>query len=112
MKSAMKRAALRVCSRRCVYCGQSVESCSATLDHVLPVARGGRHEPGNIVCACKGCNQLKGDMLPLQFFFEHPWAGLNFIRYARAAHRALKRSAQRAVSLSLASAELPYTASA
>lgn len=103
-KSAMKRAALKVCNRRCVYCGTSIECNAATLDHVVPVARGGRHEAGNLVVACKACNQLKGGMLPLQFFFLHPWAGLNFVRYARAAHRALKRGAQRAVSLSLAQA--------
>jgi 5-methylcytosine-specific restriction endonuclease McrA len=102
MKRAMKRATLRTCSRRCVYCGQSVEPCNATLDHVYPLAHGGRHERANLVAACKSCNQLKGDMLPLQFFFTYPWAGQNFLRYARAVHRAFKRGAQRAVSLALA----------
>jgi 5-methylcytosine-specific restriction endonuclease McrA len=102
IKSALKRATLRVCSRRCVYCGTSVETCSATLDHVFPVAHGGRHQRCNLVAACHSCNQLKGDMLPLQFFFSNPWAGLNFLRYARAADRELKRIAQRAVSLALA----------
>ena len=31
-----------------------------------------------------------------------PWAGANFIRYARTVHRALKRGARRAVSLAFA----------
>jgi hypothetical protein len=35
---------------------------------------------------------------------RHPWAGHNFILYARAVHRALKRSARRAVSLAYARA--------
>ncbi len=41
-------------------------------------------------------------MLPAEFFARFPWAGLNFVRYARAVHRALKRGAKRAVSLALA----------
>jgi len=45
---------------------------------------------------------MKGDMLPHEFFIRHPSAGANFIRYARAVHRALKRAARRAVSLAMA----------
>jgi hypothetical protein len=41
-------------------------------------------------------------MLPHEFFIRNPSAGANFIRYARAVHRALKRAARRAVSLALA----------
>ena len=39
-----------------------------------------------------------------EFFTRYPWAGLNFIAYARAVHRALKRCARRAVSLAYAQA--------
>ncbi len=74
----------------------------ATLDHVFPVARGGAHAPGNLVAACAPCNRMKGDMLPHEFFARYPVAGANFVRYARAVHRALKRGARRAVSLALA----------
>ncbi len=45
-------------------------------------------------------------MLPFDFFASHPWAGENFVRYARAVHRALKRGARRAVSLAFAQADL------
>jgi hypothetical protein len=45
-------------------------------------------------------------MLPFDFFASHPWAGANFVRYARAVHRALKRGARRAVSLAFAQADL------
>lgn len=101
-KRAMKHATLRDCGRRCVYCACPLEPAIATLDHVYPVARGGPHVPGNLVVACGSCNRLKGDMLPQEFFMRHPWAGANFIHYARAVHRALKRVARRAVSLSYA----------
>jgi hypothetical protein len=45
---------------------------------------------------------MKGDMLPFDFFARYPWAGANFMRYARTVHRALKRGARRAVSLAYA----------
>lgn len=101
-KRAIKLAAMRDCGRRCVYCAAPLDYARATLDHVQPLARGGAHAPGNVVAACPPCNRLKADMLPTEFFFRYPWAGSNFIHYARAVHRALKRQARRAVSLSFA----------
>ena len=101
-KRAIKRATMRDCGRRCVYCAHPLELETATLDHVHPLAHGGTHVPGNLVAACRECNALKGEMLPIDFFARFPWAGANFMRYARAAHRALKRGARRAVSLALA----------
>jgi 5-methylcytosine-specific restriction endonuclease McrA len=102
LKRAFKRAAMRDCGRRCVYCATPLALDNATLDHVFPVAHGGAHAPGNLVTACAPCNRLKGDMLPHEFFIRYPWAGANFVRYARAVHRALKRNARRAVSLAFA----------
>lgn len=101
-KRAVKRDALRDCGRRCVYCAATLDIVSATLDHVYPVAKGGASAPGNLVAACGACNRLKADMHPDEFFTRYPWAGANFVRYARAVHRALKRGARRAVSLACA----------
>lgn len=103
-KRAIKRAAMRDCDRRCVYCAALLDFDLATLDHVHPLAHGGAHVAGNVVLACARCNRLKGDLLPNEFFSRHPWAGLNFIAHARAVHRALKRCARRAVSLAYARA--------
>ena len=102
LKRAMRRAALRDCGQRCVYCATHLDQRTATLDHVFPRARGGAHDPGNLVVACGPCNRLKGDLFPFEFFARHPWAGANFVRYARSVHRALKRGARRAVSLAFA----------
>jgi 5-methylcytosine-specific restriction endonuclease McrA len=44
----------------CAYCKQP---CSPTMDHVVPIARGGAHEPSNIVPACGPCNSSKCDQL-------------------------------------------------
>lgn len=104
-KRAIKLAAMRDCGRRCVYCAAPLDYARATLDHVQPLAKGGADDPGNLVSACPPCNRLKADMLPGEFFFRYPWAGSNFIHYARAVHRALKRQARRAVSLAFADAQ-------
>jgi hypothetical protein len=71
---------------------------------VIPLSRGGSHLPGNLVAACRGCNQRKGSLLPTEFFARFPIAGQNFMRYARAVHRTLTRGARRAVSLYFAQA--------
>ncbi len=103
-KRAIKRATMRDCGRRCVYCATALDIETATLDHVYPLAHGGAHHPGNVVLACIRCNQLKSDILPYEFFAAYPWAGANFMRFARTVHRALKRAARRAVSLAYAEA--------
>jgi 5-methylcytosine-specific restriction endonuclease McrA len=103
-KRQVKRATFRDCGRRCVYCGSALGIENATLDHVIPLCRGGSHLPGNLVSACQPCNQLKGSLLPLEFFTRYPAAGQNFMRLARAVHRQLKRGARRAVSLHFAAA--------
>jgi len=102
VKRLLKRNALRDCGRRCVYCAQALAPEAATLDHVYPLAHGGANAPGNVVTACAPCNRMKGEMLPHEFFARYPWAGANFVRYARTVHRALKRGARRAVSLACA----------
>ncbi|MEA3545490.1 MAG: HNH endonuclease [Thermodesulfobacteriota bacterium] len=51
----------------CHYCGQSVEPKELTLDHVVPVARGGRSTKGNCVPACKDCNNQKKNLLPMEW---------------------------------------------
>ena len=108
-KRADKHAAMRDCGHRCVYCASWLGYDNATLDHVQPLSHGGAHAPGNVVAACARCNLMKGDMLPHEFFIRNPSAGANFIRYARAVHRALKRAARRAVSLALAGNLSPAT---
>jgi 5-methylcytosine-specific restriction endonuclease McrA len=47
---------------RCAYCG-----CAATtVDHILPVSRGGRNTWLNTVAACDRCNQRKDDRTPAE----------------------------------------------
>ncbi len=46
---------------RCWYCSKHVGKNEATLDHVIPLARGGGFERSNLVFACQSCNTEKGD---------------------------------------------------
>ena len=45
----------------CVYCGATA---SLSLDHLLPLSRGGDGEDGNLVTACRPCNSSKGAKTP------------------------------------------------
>lgn len=44
---------------RCVYCGCSPER--ITMDHVIPLSKGGNHTASNVVPACGPCNYAKSD---------------------------------------------------
>jgi len=46
----------------CQYCG--ISKIPLTIDHVTPKGRGGIDSWGNLVAACKPCNQKKGDRMP------------------------------------------------
>jgi 5-methylcytosine-specific restriction endonuclease McrA len=43
----------------CQYCGSQVTEQNATLDHVLPVSKGGKTTWENSATACKPCNYRK-----------------------------------------------------
>lgn len=47
----------------CCYCGCDVTKKTATLDHVVPLSRGGKTHWENIVTACGPCNAAKGNSM-------------------------------------------------
>ena len=51
----------------CYYCNAKVPSKMLTMDHIVPVARGGRSVRSNIVTACKACNTKKKYLLPIEW---------------------------------------------
>lgn len=53
---------------RCAYCGISLPD--MTIDHVVPLSRGGEHVLQNMVCACSDCNSEKGDRTPTEWLGE------------------------------------------
>lgn len=48
----------------CAYCGREAK---LTMDHVVPLCRGGRHALGNILPACAWCNASKGRLLLVEW---------------------------------------------
>ena len=51
----------------CYYCRREVGRTNLTMDHVVPLSRGGRSRKGNIVAACKECNNKKKYLLPIEW---------------------------------------------
>lgn len=45
----------------CHYCLKPVPRDKRTIDHVVPLNRGGLHDPSNLVMACATCNSSKCD---------------------------------------------------
>ena len=43
----------------CYYCEQKFPRSELTMDHVIPIARGGRTTKKNVVVSCKACNTEK-----------------------------------------------------
>ena len=50
----------------CAYCGGKFAARDLTMDHVVPVARGGRSTKGNVVASCKACNTAKKLLTPAE----------------------------------------------
>src|SRR3979409_907350 len=50
----------------CHYCGRKFPPARRTMDHVVPLARGGSTTPGNTVPACKECNRDKKLEIPAE----------------------------------------------
>jgi 5-methylcytosine-specific restriction endonuclease McrA len=50
----------------CHYCEKHVGAEVLTMDHIVPLARGGKSQPGNVVPACHHCNHNKKLQTPVE----------------------------------------------
>ena len=57
----------RIAAGACHYCGRQVGARALTMDHIVPLIRGGRSVRGNAVPACKDCNSKKQSLLPWEW---------------------------------------------
>ena len=55
----------------CHFCQQTVGTDNLTMDHPVPRARGGKSPRGNIVPACKTCNQSKKLTTPVEAILDN-----------------------------------------
>lgn len=63
----------KTASGTCWYCGQQVGYHNLTMDHAIPLARGGRSTKDNLVPCCKDCNTRKKNSLPVEWqeYLDH-----------------------------------------
>jgi 5-methylcytosine-specific restriction endonuclease McrA len=54
---------LEAAEHTCYLCGHFLSVHDMTLDHVVPLARGGAHTPENLRPAHRSCNSRKGSRL-------------------------------------------------
>ncbi len=51
----------------CHYCGGTFSPDELTMDHIVPLIRGGKSSRGNVAPACKECNNKKKHLLPIEW---------------------------------------------
>lgn len=57
----------------CQYCGKEiVDASDYEMDHIIPIARGGKDNYLNLVTSCRSCNQKKIDKLPQEVGLKQP----------------------------------------
>lgn len=52
----------------CHHCGGKFRPADLTMDHLVPIIRGGKSTKGNLVPSCKNCNSSRKYRMP----FEDP----------------------------------------
>ena len=52
---------------KCYYCGKEFPLQDLTMDHIVPIIRGGKSAKNNLVPACKECNNKKKHSLPMEW---------------------------------------------
>jgi 5-methylcytosine-specific restriction enzyme A len=54
----------------CHFCGEKFSPEDLTMDHLVPVSRGGKSTRGNIVVCCKECNNEKKYLTPAEMIMR------------------------------------------
>ena len=55
----------------CYYCENKFSKEELTMDHKLPLSRGGKSSKGNLVVACKTCNSEKKYLTPAELILQN-----------------------------------------
>jgi 5-methylcytosine-specific restriction endonuclease McrA len=51
----------------CSYCGKGCLPDELTMDHIVPLSRGGKSVKGNLAAACRECNIRKKQLFPTEW---------------------------------------------
>jgi len=57
----------------CYLCGLYVLEHDRQVEHVIPIARGGKHDVDNLEMACSACNGAKSDKTPFEYADHCRW---------------------------------------
>lgn len=52
----------------CFYCTTKLDEFTFTIDHYIPLSKGGLHQIENIRISCKNCNCIKYNKMPEEFY--------------------------------------------
>lgn len=55
----------------CYYCEQKFSPEELTMDHKVPLAKGGSSTKGNVVVACKSCNTGKKSLTSVEIALQN-----------------------------------------
>lgn len=58
-----RKAALKRSGGICACCGKKLTTKTMTMDHIIPISRGGTNKPENLIALCESCNKQKGNLL-------------------------------------------------
>ncbi len=67
LTAAEWEAILEAADHACIYCGSQEQP---TMDHLIPISRGGNHTAENVAPACSSCNSSKGAQDIAEFLRE------------------------------------------
>jgi len=56
----------KIATGECYYCHGHFPPEELTMDHVVPLSRGGLSKKGNVVVCCKNCNNEKKYLTPVE----------------------------------------------
>ena len=55
----------------CHYCGKTFTPTELTMDHIVPLSRGGKSTKSNVAVACKDCNNQKKYFTPAETILKN-----------------------------------------
>ena len=72
----MRKSVYEASNGKCAICGRTLQiECVeqddyVTVDHIIPLSKGGKNELSNYQATCKCCNQIKADIIPQVFAYK------------------------------------------
>lgn len=74
-----KKAILAKSKGRCARCGKELDISSMTIEHVIPLSKGGENRVSNLVALCEDCNKSKGNAVVLPVYY-YKYLGEDYLR--------------------------------